>query len=81
MTEINKMLMKITRGISTYHGNVVVIALKGSGVSTLQKLACFSQNYQSIEVRMNKDSLRSDWLLDFKKIVSIAGVEDKGVVY
>lgn len=42
--EVNRTLMKIVRALSTYHGCLLTVAVKGSGISHLVKLSCFNEN-------------------------------------
>jgi dynein heavy chain len=76
------LLIKTTRVLATHQGNLVTVAVKGSAVPTLQRLACFA-----LQLTLRRHELKSreysrqDWLNDFKKVVLTAGLDDKGIVF
>lgn len=71
--ELNCLLMKIVRVLSTTNGQLVTIALNGSGVETLVKLSCFSINCQLKLQELVPGLAFEEQRQDLKKIMLIAG--------
>ena len=71
-TEINKLLMQMTRIISIPYGHMMLVALKGQGIQTLKRLACFSQGYFCKELETVSGTTIEEWRMELKKLLNKA---------
>lgn len=80
--EISKLLIIIVRAIAIPHGCLLLIALKGSGIQSLQKLASFSLGYMLKDLQASNDKTftRVDWLALLKNCMISADRDDKNVL-
>lgn len=76
-TQISLQMMKLRRLISTSPGHLLFIALKGSGISTLTKLVCFSAGYQLKSLEMIPSYTVEEWRNDLKKLLLRVGKNDE----
>ncbi|CDW77756.1 dynein heavy chain axonemal [Stylonychia lemnae] len=78
--DINRILLKMVRVLSTSNGHMLVVTVKGSGITNLQKLASFSLGYQLKQLEMLPGFSLEEWRLEMKKLLLRAGQDDKPVV-
>lgn len=80
--EMNKLLIKIVRALSSYHGCALIVAVKGSGISTLIKLVSYNELFHLLRMKSAKeqDSTESHWHAEMKELLSVAANDDRVVV-
>lgn len=78
--EINKVLIKMIRILSTSNGHLLLIAMKGAGISYLEKLASFALGYYSKAMELVPGFTMDEWRGELKKLLVKSGQDDKPIV-
>ena len=74
-------LIKISRIIKTPYGHGILIAMEGSGLSELVRLAIFICAYENYEIRLEPNYVQDDWFNDLKTLLTMVGVDEKQTVF
>jgi hypothetical protein len=73
--------MKIIRGVNMHDGHVIVVGMKGYGISMLTKLACFASGIQHIKMELHPNFIDEEWRSDMRKNIIYSAMEDKPLAY
>jgi hypothetical protein len=80
-SEFVKHLLKILRAISQPDGHLIVVGLRGYGITQLIKLATFIGAIQYNGMDMSVNFTDDDWLSELRKIITFSIEEDKAACY
>ena len=73
--------MKIVRAINIHDGHVIVVGMKGFGISMLTKLACFASGIQHEKMELHPNFIDEEWKGDLRKHIIYSAMEDKPLAY
>lgn len=68
---------RITRVLRQPLGNALLLGVGGSGRQSLSRLATFIANYRLFQIEVVKGYGMQNWRDDVKKVLMLAGVENK----
>lgn len=71
--EINKTLIRVVRAISSSNGHLIIIALKGVGVSLINKLATFQANYIYKDIELHANFNTDEWRSEMRRNLIACG--------
>jgi len=80
-SELVKHLLKILRGIAQPDGHLIVVGLRGYGITQLIKLAAFISQIQYNGMDISNSFTDDDWLNELRRILTYAIEEDKPACY
>ena len=72
---------RISRVISWNNGHLLLIGMGGSGRTSLIKLCAFMLNQSIFQIKLTKSYNFNEWIDDAKSVLTIAGVENKKVIF
>lgn len=73
--------MKIVRAINIHDGHVIIVGMKGYGISMLTKLACFASGIQCFKMELHPNFVDEEWRADMRKHIISSAMEDKALAY
>ena len=79
--EFNRHLMKILRAVNMHDGHVIIVGMKGFGISMLTKLACFASGIQYNKMELHPNFTDEEWRADMRKNIIYSASEDKSLAY
>lgn len=74
-------ISRIARILRQPRGNAMLVGVGGSGKQSLTKLACTMADYQCLQIELTRGYGYTDFQEHLKKLMIIAGVEGKQVVF
>ena len=72
---------RIARVLSQPGGHALLVGVGGSGRQSLTRLAAFTQNQTVFQIELSKTYGRPEWRDDLKKMMKLAGEENKQTVF
>lgn len=73
--------MKVMRAINTHDGHVIIVGMKGYGISMMTKLACFASGIQYNKMELHPNFTDEEWRADLRKNIIYTASEDKPLAY
>ena len=70
--EFNRHLMKVLRAINVHDGHLIVVGMKGYGISMLLKLACFISNIQYNKMELHPSFNDEEWRNEIRRNIIYA---------
>lgn len=74
-------ICRIARIIRQPQGNAFLMGVGGSGRQSLSKMATFISNFKLFQIEVIKNYNIRAWREDVKKLLMLAGVENKPVTF
>lgn len=74
-------ISRIARIIRQPQGNALLLGVGGSGRQSLARMATFLTNYKLFQIEVVKNYTMRSWRDDIKKVLMLAGVENKAVSF
>ncbi|CAD8156782.1 unnamed protein product [Paramecium pentaurelia] len=74
-------ISRIARIIRQPQGNALLLGVGGSGRQSLSRMATFVTNYKLFQIEVIKNYSMRSWREDVKKVLMIAGIENKPVTF
>ena len=74
-------ICRICRILRQPQGNALLLGVGGSGRQSLAKMATFISYYRLFQIEVIKTYNMRAWREDVKKVLMMAGVENKGVSF
>ncbi|VDO09331.1 unnamed protein product [Rodentolepis nana] len=74
-------LCRISRIIRQPKGNALLLGLGGSGRQSLSRLAAHIAEFECYQIELTKTYSIHDWQEDLRKVMMMAGLEDKQVLF
>jgi dynein heavy chain len=72
---------RITRVLRQPLGNALLLGVGGSGRQSLSRLATFIANYRLFQIEVVKGYGMPNWRDDVKKVLMLAGVENRSTSF
>lgn len=79
--ELNHHIIKIIRAITMHDGHVIIVGLKGYGISMMTKLACFAAGIGFNKMELHPNFVDEEWRAEMRKNIIMAASEDKPHAY
>ena len=79
--ELNKHLLKIVRAVNVHDGHLIIVGLKGFGISSLTSLACFVSGVQLNKMELHPNFTDDEWRQEMRKNIIYAASDDKPLAY
>lgn len=74
-------ISRIARIIRQPQGNALLLGIGGSGRQSLARMATFLTNYKLFQIEVVKNYTMRSWREDIKKVLMLAGVDNKAVSF
>ena len=65
--EFNRHLLKIIRAVTVHDGHVIIVGMKGFGISMMTRLACFSAGITFNKMELHPNFVEEEWRADLRK--------------
>lgn len=65
--ELNHHIMKIIRAVSMHDGHVIIVGLKGFGISMMTRLACFAAGIDFNKMELHPNFVDEEWRGEMRK--------------
>jgi hypothetical protein len=75
--QVNRLMLKILRVISSPGGHLINVAMKGHGMNSIMKLVTFAAGHQHRELEVYEGFQTEDWHGELRRAVVYCGNEDK----
>jgi hypothetical protein len=79
--EFNRHLLKVCRAITVHDGHLIIVGMKGHGITMLTKLACFVSNVQFNKMELHPNFTEEEWRQDIRRNIIYSATEDKPLAY
>ena len=73
--------MKIIRAASMHDGHVIIVGLKGYGISMMTRLACFAAGISFNKMELHPNFVDEEWRGEMRKNIIQAASEDRPLAY
>ena len=79
--QVNRLMLKMLRVISTPNGHLVNVAMKGYGMNSVVKLVTFAAAHQLRELEVYEGFQAEEWRGELRRAVVYCGNEDKPLTF
>lgn len=73
--------MKIIRAVSMHDGHVIIVGLKGHGISMMTRLACFAAGISFNKMELHPNFVDEEWRGEMRKNIIQAASEERPLAY
>ena len=80
-TELNRHILKIIRAVSMHDGHVIIVGMKGYGISMVTRLACFAANINYNKMELHPNFVDEEWRAEMRKNILQSASEDRPLAY
>ena len=74
-------ITRIARIIRQPQGNALILGVGGSGRQSLSRIATYLEGYKLFQIEVTKSYNMRSWREDVKKILLLAGIENKPISF
>ena len=79
--QVNRLMLKMLRVITTPGGHLINVAMKGYGMNSIIKLVTFAANHQVRELEGYEGFQSEEWYGELRRAVIYCGNEDKPLTF
>ena len=79
--QVNKLMLKMLRAISTPNGHLINVAMKGYGMNSVIKLVAMSAGHVLKELEVYEGFQMDEWQGELRRAIIYCGNEDKHVTF
>lgn len=79
--QLNRLMLKMLRVLSTTNGHLISVAMKGHGMNSVIKLVTFAANQQLKELEVYEGFQTDEWHGELRRAVIYCGNEDKPLTF
>jgi hypothetical protein len=79
--QVNRLMLKMLRVITTPNGHLINVAMKGYGMNSIIKLVTFAANHQLRELAVYEGFQSEEWYGELRRSVIYCGNEDKPLTF